>query len=288
MALQTVSLSLERHRRRLQAQVWTQYLAKVCGLVGALEQIVATDRGRASELAQARKQALQVRLAATQARHELALAETRLRRYVGPELPELPPLGGLWVLTPPLETLGTLARQAPEIARLDAEAQAADRLTEATRAGQGPQLAWQLMAQRNAAGDRGAQYQAGLQLSLPLWAPQHDPALQAARQRAEAARLQREDQWQALRARLGEVHLQAEHAFGRAQEVAQVLRASERVREDTTLLWRQLGRRSLFDVIAAEAEHFNLRLAYVDALHDGQQAVALLWSLAGGVTQPLR
>ena len=70
--------------------------------------------------------------------------------------------------------------------------------------------------------------------------------------------------------------------------MVQVLRDSERVRDDTLQMWQQLGRRSLFDVMSAEGDHFNLRLAYVDALHDGQQSVALLWSLAGGVQQPLR
>lgn len=66
-----------------------------------------------------------------------------------------------------------------------------------------------------------------------------------------------------------------------------MLRNSERVREDTLAQWQQLGRRSLFDVMSAEGDHFNLRLAYVDALHDSQQSMALLWSLAGGISQPL-
>ena len=77
-------------------------------------------------------------------------------------------------------------------------------------------------------------------------------------------------------------------AFDRAHDVLRVLKDSEQVRDDTLLMWQQLGRRSLFDVISAEGDHFNLRLAYVDALHDGQQQVALLWSLAGGVAEALR
>jgi len=67
-----------------------------------------------------------------------------------------------------------------------------------------------------------------------------------------------------------------------------VLADSQRVRDDTQMMWQQLGRRSLFDVMSAEGDHYTLRVAYADALHDSQQSVALLWSLAGGVTQPLR
>ena len=51
---------------------------------------------------------------------------------------------------------------------------------------------------------------------------------------------------------------------------------------------QQLGRRSLFDVMAAEADHFNLRVAYVNALTDGQQLNANLLSLGRGVSEWLR
>ena len=122
---------------------------------------------------------------------------------------------------------------------------------------------------------------------MPILNPGADPAAQAARLRASAAKLQRDDALESLRSRLAEVHQQAEASGVRAREVVGVLRNSERVREDTLAQWQQLGRRSLFDVMSAEGDHFNLRLAYVDALHDNQQSMALLWSLAGGISQPL-
>ena len=52
--------------------------------------------------------------------------------------------------------------------------------------------------------------------------------------------------------------------------------------------WQQLGRRSLFDVMSAEAEHYNLRVSYVNALHDQQQLNANLLSLGRGVLEWLR
>jgi hypothetical protein len=36
--------------------------------------------------------------------------------------------------------------------------------------------------------------------------------------------------------------------------------------------------------MSAEGDHYNLRISYVNALYDGQQANALLWSLGGGIT----
>mgnify|MGYP003353391342 CR=1 FL=1 len=86
VALQVVQLSLERGRLRLQAQVHARYLLAVCRLVEGLEQIVATDRGRGSELLQARKTWAQARLAAEQVRVQQALADRRLARYTGPDL----------------------------------------------------------------------------------------------------------------------------------------------------------------------------------------------------------
>ena len=63
-----------------------------------------------------------------------------------------------------------------------------------------------------------------------------------------------------------------------------MVRNSDRVRGFTLQQWQQLGRRSLFDVMSAESEHYNLRVAYVNALHDGQQASALLRSLGLGIS----
>mgnify|MGYP000514626688 CR=1 FL=1 len=55
VALQAVSLSLDRSRYALQVQVYGQYVRKMACLVEALEVITKADRGRASELVQAQK-----------------------------------------------------------------------------------------------------------------------------------------------------------------------------------------------------------------------------------------
>ncbi|MEK8047082.1 TolC family protein [Ideonella margarita] len=286
--LQTVSLAFDRSRFRLQAQVWQQYTQKVCGLVSSLEQIVTADKGRSSELVQARKTLQQVQLSRSAALTQMRLTDSRLRRLVGDQLPDVPSMAALMLDTPPLAQLTTQAVRAADIVQLDAQAAAADELARATSASQKPQVGWSASLSKNVVGDRNAVWQAGITLAVPLMNPGAAPAERAARQRADAARMQREDALESLQNRLAQVHEQAGAAFTRARDVVQVLKDSERVRDDTLQMWQQLGRRSLFDVMSAEGDHFNLRLSYVDALHDGQQAVALLWSLAGGVAQPLR
>jgi outer membrane protein TolC len=69
----------------------------------------------------------------------------------------------------------------------------------------------------------------------------------------------------------------------RARSVIEILHNSELVRNFTLQQWQQLGRRSLFDVMAAEGDHYNMRVQYVDALYDTQQSNALLWSLGLGL-----
>jgi len=80
-----------------------------------------------------------------------------------------------------------------------------------------------------------------------------------------------------------EAHEQVTSAFDRLRRVGLVLRGSDRLRNFTLQQWQQLGRRSLFDAIAAESDHDNLRVQYINALHDGQQTNATLLTLGTGL-----
>ncbi|HLL20027.1 MAG TPA: TolC family protein, partial [Rubrivivax sp.] len=135
---------------------------------------------------------------------------------------------------------------------------------------------------------RSGSYSVGLTVNVPLLSAGIEPASNAARKRAQAAQLQRADAVETRRFRVAEVHEQAQAALDRAQRVVEVLRNSEQVRNFTLQQWQQLGRRSLFDVMAAESDHFNLRVAYVNALHDVQQLNAQILSLGLGVSEWLK
>ncbi len=294
LALNAVALALERSRFNQHVQVYGQQMRKMSCLVQALETIVRADRGRASELVQARKSLQQAELASTQAQSQLRQVELRLRRMVGDELPDAEGLSTVLLTVPDLNELLSEVESSTEVAALTAQARAAQRYVQAVSAATKPQVSWSFSGAQAAGGGgsrgstRSSNYALGLAVTLPLISPGIEPATDAARKRARAVELQRAEALEARRYRAAEVHEQAVSTFDRARRVGAVLRNSDQVRNFTLQQWQQLGRRSLFDVMGAESEHFNLRIGYVNALHDGQQLNANLLSLGRGVNEWLR
>jgi len=299
LALTAVALQLERSRNRMTAQVWRNHVRKTGCLVEALETIVRTDRGRASELVQAQKTLQQTELQLVQTQSAVRQIEVRLRRLVGDGLPGTEGLSTVFMGVPDLPQLVADVERSTEIAQLEAQEKAARRYAEAVAAGGKPQVSWNVSGSAAAGNNSGSaggnggptrngSYSLGLAVSLPLLSPGVEPATGAARKRAEAARLQRAEALESRRFRVAEVHEQATAALDRARRLAEVLKNSEQVRNFTLQQWQQLGRRSLFDVMAAEADHYNMRVAYVNALHDVQQLNANLLTLGRGVVDWLR
>ena len=114
LALNTVSLALERSRWRMQAQVYGQFVRKMGCLVEALETIVRADRGRASELVQVRKSLQQAEISLAQSQSQLRQAEVRLRRFVGETLPGSEGLTSLLLQVDPLPQLVAEVERASE------------------------------------------------------------------------------------------------------------------------------------------------------------------------------
>lgn len=127
-----------------------------------------------------------------------------------------------------------------------------------------------------------------MNLNVPLHNPGATAASDAARKRARAALMQRDEALEARRQRIAETHEQTTAALDRARRLGTALRDSDQLRNFTFQQWQQLGRRSLFDLMSAEGEHYNLRVQYVNALHDAQQLNALVWSLSRGLGEWLR
>ncbi len=294
LALSTVALAFERSRYRQHVVVYGQYARKMACLVEALETIVRADRGRASELVQARKSLQQAELSQTQAQSQARQIDVRLRRLLGDGLPGVEGLSTLLLAVQPLPSLVAEVERSPEIAQLGAQVAAASEYARAVALGSKPQVSWQFTgggtagAGGNVGPTKSGSLSLGVAVNVPLYSPGLAPASDSARRRAEAAALQRAEALETRRFRVAEVHEQTLASFDRAQRVGAVLRDSDQLRNFTLQQWQQLGRRSLFDVMATEAEHYNLRVSYVNALHDGQQLNALLLSLGRGVSEWLR
>jgi adhesin transport system outer membrane protein len=279
VALQAVALSLDRSRYGLQAQVYGQYVRKMACLVDQLKAITALDQGRASELTQAQKNQQQAELALATTQDFLKSTETRLRRLVGDPLPPPAALAAVLARLPELAALQKDLIEAQDVAQASAQALAARRLAEAVAAGQKPQLSYLGSVNGRAGNGRQADWIGGVQLSIPLFNAQDEPQRAAALKRAAAADAQRDETLEAKTWRLQEVHDAAGNALDRARRITELLRASQQLRSATLLQWQQLGRRSLFDVMSAEADYYALRVAHVNALYDAQQAVALMGSM---------
>ena len=288
LALQTVSLAMDRSRYQLQAQVYAQYVRKMACLVEALDTIVKADRGRASELVQATKNRQQAELAVQQTDSALAQVETRLRRFVGDPLPRSAVYSALLLQVPELAEMQRDVALSPEIGQLDAQAKAQASYAESVAAGYKPQINVIGTSSAMVGFGKGGDWSAGLSVSVPLYNAAADPGISAARKRAEAAVLQREDGIEARRYRVADIHESAVSSFDRARRIVDILRNSDRLRASTLQQWQQLGRRSLFDVMGSEADYFSLRVAHVNALFDGQQAVAMMWAMGRGVLTPIR
>ena len=291
VTLATTSMALERSRFRMQAVIYGQNVRKLGCLVQALDTIVAADKGRTSELVQARKQLQQAELQQVQAQSQARQVEARLRRAAGDGLPGTDGMATLLLQVPELPAVLSAAERSVDISQLAANARALTEIARVVEAGNKPQVSWNLGGSALLTGGgaaaqsspRGATLSAGVTLSMPLLNPALEYSSQAARKRAAAADLQRADALEQRRQRIVDVHEQAGAAFDRLKRVGLVLRDSDRLRNFTLQQWQQMGRRSLFDVLAAESDHYNLRVQYVNALHDGQQMNAMLTSLGTGL-----
>ncbi len=286
VVLEAISAALERSRYKLQAQVYQQYMRKMSCLVEALEGIVAEDKGRTSELIQVRKTQAQTELQRDQALAQSRQSELKLRKLVG----DLNVTGDGFTL--PLSVvpeIGEINRQiefGSDAQQLRTQADAADAYAQAVAAGQRPQLNWNVgKTEARQGGTPVSSWQAGVTLSYSLFNGfSDDAAAQAALRRAQATRSQLTDLLNTKYARTAEVYDIATSAFDRAKRYVDVLRDSERVRNFTFQQWSQIGKRSLFDVMSAESDHFNLRISYVNALYDGYQATAQLRAMGSGLS----
>ena len=283
VALQTVSLALDRSRYAVEAQVYDEYAHKMGCMVEALEQIVAMDHGRTSELVQVRKSLEQAQFARDQLLSQKRILEIRLKRFVGDELPPSDGVSAVMLDTPSLPDLLALASRAPEIQSLDSQAAAQDAYVQSLLDGQKPQLGVLLSASKSLGVSNSRSTAGALTLSWQLFNAANGYASEAARKRAAAAKLSRDDALEARKYRMSEVYEQATRSMERARSAIDILHNSALLSNFTLQQWQQLGRRSLFDVMAAEGDHYNMRVQYVDALYDTQQANALLWSLGLGL-----
>ena len=121
---ETLATVLDRNRYRLQLRVYQQYVAKMSCLTQSLERIVAQDRGRASELVQARKGQRQAEISRDEAVAALRQADARLRLMVGGNVAPWGAVGVPLLELPPLQQVLEEIQSSPEVRQLRLQADA--------------------------------------------------------------------------------------------------------------------------------------------------------------------
>lgn len=277
---------LDRNRYALQLKVHQQHVAKLSCLSRSIDQIVAADPGRASEQVQARSSVRQAEIVRDETQAALRQAEARLQRIFDSKV-------GLWTAVglpllelPALEAVLAQVENSPEVRQLHQQADAMRHLARASAAEQAPQVRWQagLNSARQATHLTTQSWNIGATVNYTLSdGGSGDAAVGAAQERAEAARRAWENAVNERTKAALVYHDTASSAFQRAGRYVDLLQDSDTLRNATYVQWIKLGRRSLFDLISAENEHHQIRIAYVNALHDGYTATAQLRTAGEGL-----
>jgi adhesin transport system outer membrane protein len=126
---------------------------------------------------------------------------------------------------------------------------------------------------------------AGVTMSLSLYRGGGDVAAErSARERELSVRERRDQAERDLTARVRLSYQNATSQLIRAEEYVQLLKVSDRIRRDFYEQWGQLGRRSLFELLAAEGDHHSMRLAWINSIHDSATAQIRMRSEAGALS----
>jgi len=277
---------LERNRYRTELQVQQQYVNNLTCLSGMIERIVLADGGRASEQVQARTNLNEAQIRMENTRVSMRLADAKLLRLLGDASAAWSAVVWPLVELPPLDVLLAQVKDNPELRKLEQQAEAQNHLALAAAAERSPQVRWEVGTnggRRQELNNYNA-WRAGVTLNYQLYDfGVQDSAAQAARERAKAARRNWEQGVKERNNLAVVLRDTASSAFDRATRFSAVMRDSNSLRNATYVQWASLGRRSLFDLMAAEGDLNQLQLAYVNAMFEGYSAAVQLRNLSAGL-----
>ncbi|WP_260426750.1 MULTISPECIES: TolC family protein [unclassified Burkholderia] len=289
-AYQVTATLVELAKQRNIATLSQRFVDRMTHLVRMLDEIVAVDRGRGSELTQARARLLQAEASRDAALAKCRTVELNLRKLVG-ERPVPMPTDSHWPLHPGnLDRLMSALDENPRIRQARAEASAAELNRDAVRAASRPQLNW--VVSTNTGHDAVGRRMPWQTMLTVTWnaftGGAATAATDAATFRASASWSQAEQMRLDLEYQVRSAEDDA-HAFGeRADQYRDLSVESARVRSAFFDQWYHLGRRSLLDVLIAENDDYNNRVNEVAYRFDGYAATLRGYASAGMLVQWLR
>lgn len=281
----TVNTYLQLVKQQRSIRVYQQHIIELTALVNKLSEIVEVFAGRRSELTQA-----QTRLG--QAEDALVALQARQREYqlvlmrlVGSDVGAALGAGALPAF--PKADAALLVSQAnqnhPSLRAALHEAAAAQAQLAEAQAAQKPEVDVVLSKQ---SGRDVYGVAAPAQLYVTARWVAFDGHSSAANQlallaRAQAAQERAETLRQELDYKIQSAGADAQAQAKRALSLMGLVASTDQVRKDYYDQWRELGRRSLLDVLSAESEHLSTRINLVNSEVDQQVALARMRFEAG-------
>jgi|SRR5471032_184181 len=289
-AFDVTNTLVELGKQRIIVDLSQQYVDRMDELVKMLAGIVAVDKGRSSELTQAKARLLQAQAARDSADTRARDAEINLRKLVG-ERPIMIPRTKEWnIRLANLDHLLSMTEDHPVINQAKAQTESAEAQAKVVRSSSLPQLNW-VVTKSTAEDSLGREQPWETHLAV-TWGAFRGGSTRAseraALQRAEASRQEVEQQRLDLEYRIRTANHEAKTFLERAELYRDLTVESDGIRVAFYEQWYHLGKRTLLDVLSAESDHYGNRISEVTNRFDGYQAILRQYAGAGALAGWLR
>ena len=289
VAFDTSSQLINLMRYQQSMVVAEDYVQQMSRRVDMLSKITESDKGRASELVQARAKLLSARASRKQIENQRELARIKLHRLLGEPVPELPEqlvlIDSLFIA--PATALAALDKH-PMLLRLKAQAEMESGRAATLKADGLPGL--NLVARKEQNGlyganddlDRNNDWYVGLDVQWLAFSGGSNTAAQSAASARSGAALEQYDKaYEDLRQEIDRLVQSRAVAVQLALEYQRLAVETDQVRKMFYDQWYNLGKRTLLDVLVAENDHFNSQLQAINNTYDSVIAdVSILSSSA--------
>ena len=270
IASDAVRACLELERRRSLLAASNHYVQSVAPLVDILKNIANVDQGRSGELVQARSRLLQAESVQQSSTGKVREAEVQLERLVGHEsLEDCDDITPEFISGTDLQIARAAVADMPSVRQIDQEYMQQLSVVSQISASRKPQV--RLTASYAPINQGLNLYGATLAvfISMPLYDGSNLQATeQAAVERADSLTEKRQQVFQQIDYDVRVGFEQANTQLKTAHDYNQLIIVNEQVRKNFFTQWLSVGKRSLFELLSAEAEHHSLQTGYINALYD--------------------
>ncbi|HAT6805113.1 TPA: TolC family protein [Citrobacter freundii] len=259
-----------------------EYESRMKKLTGMLSEITQTDGGRQSELVQARSRLLQAQTHVHQIETHLDEVLLKLTRLTGKRIALKNRLDWDGLGSIPLESVLQNLDNHPQLMKSQAQIRAGQHEVEAAKSSRLPSVNWTVS--RSIDRNNSDDWYTGVNLEWDIFTGGSATAsVNAASQRAQAARMEYETSLHELQYRIRDLARSREASVRKTGEYDALAQETGRIRDMFYEQWFSLGTRTLLDVLSAENEHFTAGISRIDNQFEAWSAGISLMSESSGL-----